>query len=254
MPFERELSAGHSTRYPNDVRVVRLPHVYAPADDSELLTKSVTAVIDRADRRLTALELCAGTGYASLHAARMGVPVTAVDIDRRAIATIRLNARLNNLPVTAIRADIRTMRITQRYDLVFANPPYVPTQSGTHRSNASRAWDAGPDGRAILDPICHRARHLVRPGGTLIIVQSELSGVEATCHHLRTAGFTVAIKESIDIPFGPVLSARVPYLVDAGLISPGKRIERVSTILAAAPAAQGDSSSDERPAIQELNT
>ncbi|MFW0790775.1 HemK2/MTQ2 family protein methyltransferase [Gordonia sp. CPCC 205333] len=253
--FEQVRAVSRWALPPDDVRLVRLPRVYRPAADSMLLAKSVTAAIDRSDTPAEALELCAGTGYVSLLAARMGAIVTAIDVDRRSVATIRLNARLNRLPVTARRADLRTMQTTRRYDLVFANPPYVPTESATRNSDTGLAWNAGPDGRELLDPICHRAHRLVRPGGTLIIVQSDLSKPEITCRQLRADGFAVTIQESIDVPFGPVLSGRLPYLVEAGLIPPGERTERVSAIVATAPAAQDNSgSSDDCPAVQELNT
>lgn len=41
-----------------------------------------------------------------------------------------------------------------------------------------RAWDAGPDGRLVLDPLCRVAPRLLTAGGTLLRVHSEPAGIE----------------------------------------------------------------------------
>ncbi len=61
----------------------------------------------------------------------------------------------------------------------------------TARVNAAlpaRAWDAGPDGRQLLDPLCARTFDLLAPDGVLLMVHSELCGVDTTLRQLRDNG------------------------------------------------------------------
>ena len=73
------------------------------------------------------------------------------------------------------------------YDLIVCNPPYVPddpsgegVQLPSHLGPA-RAWDAGYDGRLVLDPLCEAASELLADRGTLLIVQSEFAGPSDHC-------------------------------------------------------------------------
>jgi release factor glutamine methyltransferase len=58
----------------------------------------------------------------------------------------------------------------ERFDLIVANPPYVPAATDELPVNgAERAWDAGRDGRALIDRICATAPAHLRAGGSLLL-------------------------------------------------------------------------------------
>ncbi|MFC7616541.1 methyltransferase [Actinokineospora soli] len=64
----------------------------------------------------------------ALTASRAGArTVTAVDITRRAVLTARLNTWLHRARITVHHGDALTVAAGTRYDIVLANPPYVPT-------------------------------------------------------------------------------------------------------------------------------
>ncbi|MFD6468931.1 methyltransferase [Streptomyces goshikiensis] len=105
-----------------------------------------------------------GTGALALQAARRGARVTAIDVSWRAVASARLNAVRRRLPVRVIHGDVAAAVVGTRFDLVISNPPYVPAPgAGLPVRGPERAWDAGPDGRAVIDRICTRAPNLLRP-------------------------------------------------------------------------------------------
>jgi len=79
-----------------------------------------------------------------------------------------------------------------------------------------RAWDAGRDGRALLDRICAEAPDYLRPGGVLLVVTSSLLGIEATEEALRAGGLEVDVAARERGPLGPLMAARRA----AGLIPP----------------------------------
>ena len=107
--------------------------------------------------------------------------------------------------------------------------PVFPPPGPTH------AWDAGVDGRAVLDPLCAHAPGVLAPGGTLLLVHSEFAGEEASIAALRGGGLDAEVIGERMVPFGPVLSARARWLEGCGLLDRGRRVERLVAIAATAP-------------------
>jgi release factor glutamine methyltransferase len=210
-------------------RLLRLPGVYRPQEDTALLAAAIDDLVVPPGAR--ALDLCTGTGAQAITLARRGATsVTAVDLSRRALASAWFNALVRRASVRPCRGDLTTALGVGPFDVVVANPPYVPSPAPTVR--ATRGWDAGPDGRTVLDPLCAAAGTLLRPGGTLLLVQSTMSGVDASLELLAAQGLRTSIARRAHIPFGPVLSGRTEFLEAAGLIEPGQRTEELVVLRA----------------------
>lgn len=208
--------------------LLRAPGVYRPQEDSRLLAEAMLAAPPPARGRV--LDIGTGTGMVALHAARAGAgEVVALDVSRRALVTAWLNARLHLLPVRTYRADVRRAPALGRFDLVLANPPYVPWPGAGRRC---RSWDAGADGRAMLDPLCAAAPRLLAPHGFLLLVQSTLAGEGRTEDRLRGFGLKASVVARRRLPFGTVLRGRTGYLERNGLIEPGAREEELVVIRA----------------------
>ena len=77
-------------------------------------------------------------------------------------------------------------------------------------SDPHGAWDAGYDGRRVLDPLCEAAGELLADRGTLLIVQSEFAGPRQTIATLASSGLDAEVIAWQWIPFDPVLSSRAP--------------------------------------------
>ena len=218
------------------MRIVVPPGVFRPRSDTWLLAELI-----RADARIpgsSVLDVCTGSGALAVAAALGGArEVTAVDVSRRAVLAAWLNARLNGVRVRALRGDLFTPVKDRPFDAIVSNPPYLPA-SGEElpRSGPARAWDAGRDGRALLDRIVAGAPSLLRPGGLVLLIQSSLSGVDATLERLRAAGLERAeIVARRRGPLGPLLSARAAELERRGLLRPGEREEELVAIRAVQP-------------------
>jgi release factor glutamine methyltransferase len=214
------------------MRLLRLPGVYRPQSDTWLLTRALQEARVRPGAR--ALDLCTGTGAVAVAAARLGArEVEAVDTSRRAVWSTRLNGWLRRVPVHARRGDVLTESGLPRFDLVLANPPYVPCRPGSGgRGRAARAWDAGPDGRRFVDLLCGVAPSLLAKRGTMLIVHSSLCGIDRTLAALRDSALKASIVARNVELFGPVLRSRTGYLEEAGLIEPGQRHEELVVIRA----------------------
>lgn len=152
---------------PSPHSLVVLPGVYQPQADTRLLAEALA--LEDLGARPDLLEIGTGTGALALHAAHRGARVTAVDVSWSAVATARLNARKLRLPLNVLHGDFEACTAGRSYDFVVSNPPYVPAPGSRLPSHGpERAWDAGPDGRAVIDRICAAAPDLLRSGGILL--------------------------------------------------------------------------------------
>ncbi|WP_024793944.1 HemK2/MTQ2 family protein methyltransferase [Tomitella biformata] len=205
--------------------LLRLPGVYPPQQDTWLLADVLADEKLGSGTRL--LDLCTGTGALSVRAADCGAGhVTAIDISRRALATAWVNSRLHGHRVRVLRGDLTAPVRDELFDVVVSNPPYVPAHGDTLPTRGSaRAWDAGTDGRLLLDQICVQAPEVLATGGVLLLAQSALNGVAKTWSMLEEQGLSVEVAAQVDIPFGRVLSARAELFEARGLIRPGERTE-----------------------------
>ncbi|MFJ4199838.1 HemK2/MTQ2 family protein methyltransferase [Streptomyces sviceus] len=211
-----------------------LPGVYGPQEDTALLAGALSE--EPLPPGADVLDVGTGTGALALQAARRGSRVTAVDVSWRAVCTARANAWLTGASVRVRRGNLFHPVRDQSFDLILTNPPYVPapTGVGTPRGRA-RAWDAGHDGRFVLDRVCREAPALLRPGGVLLIVHSELSDSGRTVGHLREAGLKAAVTRRHRIAFGPVLRTRKDWLRERGLLAAADEKEELVVVRAELP-------------------
>jgi len=97
------------------------------------------------------------------------------------------------------------------------------------------AWNAGPDGRLVLDPLCESASKLLCDRGSLLLVHSAIAGVQQSLDRLKWAGLEAEVIASKWIPFGPVMLARANWLEETGRIPRGHREEELVVIRADKP-------------------
>lgn len=121
------------------------------------------------------LELCSGAGHIGLLTALLAHrDAVLVDLSEAACRFAELNAvavRERGMTVTVRRGAMDDMLDEgERFPLVLADPPYIPTpQTGRFPDDPLTAIDGGPDG-LDLARACMRvaARHL-SPGGALVL-------------------------------------------------------------------------------------
>jgi release factor glutamine methyltransferase len=214
--------------------------VYRPQEDSRMLVGAMhhTALIP--GRRI--LDLCTGSGFVAIAAAEMGcVSVTAFDICPRAVRCSRGNADLAGVEVDVREGPWTGAFGCAPFDVVVANPPYVPTPPGEDSqvicssAGPSWAWNAGSDGRLVLDPLCASASNLLREGGSLLLVHSAIAGVQRSLDCLKSTGMDANVIAAKWIPFGPVMSARATWLEEVGRLPRGRREEQLVVIRADKP-------------------
>jgi release factor glutamine methyltransferase len=226
--------------YPAPCDSLDIGGVYPPQHDSQLLIDALEKTELAQGRRV--LDLCTGSGVVAIAAAEFGAAsVAAFDICPHAVRCSRGNAVHAGVIIDVLEGSYSGALDYAPFDVIVSNPPYVPTPPAGDTevipmtAGPARAWNAGADGRMVLDPLCESAAGLLAPGGSMLLVQSTLSGVESSLNALRATGLEAEVIASQLVPFGPVLSARAGWLEATGRIQKRCRTEELVVIRADKP-------------------
>lgn len=117
----------------------------------------------------------AGSGVLGLMALRLGAAhVDFLDVTSRAVEFQRANAARNGFSPQSYgicQESIERFEAEQPYDLVLANPPFVPTPPGIDGTLTSAA---GPEGNALVDVLLQKLERLLRPEGEALFYVMQL--------------------------------------------------------------------------------
>ncbi|MFK8015538.1 MAG: 50S ribosomal protein L3 N(5)-glutamine methyltransferase [Gammaproteobacteria bacterium] len=126
------------------------------------------------------LDMCTGSGCIAIACAAWldDVSVDAVDLDAGALAVARANVAQHQMQhqVRVLESDLYAALDGQRYDLIVANPPYVPSSSmaklpAEYAHEPSFALLAADDGLQLVATLLRDAhRHLTDDGVLLMEV------------------------------------------------------------------------------------
>jgi release factor glutamine methyltransferase len=168
-----------------------LDGVYAPAEDSFLLAENLT--VKEGD---VVLDMGTGCGLLAVLAAGKAAKVVATDINPQAIRCTRQNAVLNN-----VKNQIETRQgglfepigKSEKFDLIFFNAPYLPSEKWEEEDIVSRAWAGGETGRKVIDCFILQVPAFLRASGRVLLVQSSLSDVEPSLRMFSELGFVARV-------------------------------------------------------------
>jgi release factor glutamine methyltransferase len=169
------------------------------------------------------LEIGAGLGLTAVLAAREGARVVATDVVPAAVAAMRQNALLNGAAVDVRLGDCYAPVAGERFDLICANPPQMPTPPGRERDDPVAAADnGGVDGWKVLDRIIAGAPEHLRPGGRLCFTIFGFLGLEAAFAKVTAAGLTPSVVATEVQPFPRLGYERIEHIrsLDAGATLP----------------------------------
>ena len=161
------------------------PQVYEPAKDTFLLAENLA--VGEGD---TALDVGTGTGLIALLMARKARFVLGVDINPLAVELARENARLNGIRNVEFRLSDLFERVDGKFDVITFNAPYLP---GEPEEPIDLALVGGKTGREVLDRFIKEVPDYLKPGGTVQIVQSSITGIEETLKRLEKVGLTARV-------------------------------------------------------------
>lgn len=185
------------------------PGVYEPAEDTFLLADNLD--VHPGEK---VLELGTGCGLLAILAAKARGRVVATDINPIALECARTNAAVHEVldRIDFRLGDLFEPVVDERFDLVIFNPPYLPVQpEEALNTMLDRAWEAGSEGRDVIDRFLSKLpNHLVSKGRALF-VQSSLSNAAKTLRALRVRGFQVGVIDR-KLPFEELFLFKVKLM------------------------------------------
>jgi len=172
--------------------------VLVPRPDTEALVDVALARTSHVSMSMRQLDLCTGSGCVAIAMARQRptAKVLASDVSLDALAVARENAlRLGAYNVGFVESDLFAAFAGKRFDVITANPPYIPTgeiatlQPDVREHEPRLALDGGADGLALVRRIVAEAPEHLVPGGVLAI-EVGAGEAPAAMELFRERGFT----------------------------------------------------------------
>ena len=168
-------------------------NVLIPRQDTETLVEQVLKIVKPG---MKVLDLCTGSGCVLISVLKNAPELTGMgsDISKTALLVAKENAKLHEVDAEWVRSDLFD-NITETFDVVMANPPYIPTgeilslMPEVRDFEPENALDGGADGLDFYRKIAGQVKEYLNPGGYVYMEIGYDQG-EAVSELMRNAGFT----------------------------------------------------------------
>lgn len=168
-------------------------NVLIPRQDTETLVEQVLKIVKPG---MKVLDLCTGSGCVLISVLKNAPELTGMgsDISKTALLVVKKNAKLHEVDAEWVRSDLFD-NITETFDVIMANPPYIPTgeilslMPEVRDFEPENALDGGADGLDFYRKIAGQVKDYLNPGGYVYMEIGYDQG-EAVSELMRNAGFT----------------------------------------------------------------
>lgn len=168
-------------------------NVLIPRQDTETLVEQVLKIVKPG---MKVLDLCTGSGCVLISVLKNAPELTGMgsDISKTALLVAQENAKLHEVDAEWVRSDLFD-NITETFDVIMANPPYIPTgeilslMPEVRDFEPENALDGGADGLDFYRKIAGQVKDYLNPGGYVYMEIGYDQG-EAVSELMRNAGFT----------------------------------------------------------------
>ncbi|MBQ7906640.1 MAG: peptide chain release factor N(5)-glutamine methyltransferase [Clostridia bacterium] len=148
------------------------PACLIPRPDTELLVEKALKILKKGE---DVADFCTGSGCIGITLSlEKDTEVDLVDISADALHMAMKNANHHGAKCNFINSDIRQLSKDKKYDLITANPPYIPTRdidtlSCEVKREPALALDGGADGLDIIDFLITDGLSFLKDGGVMLI-------------------------------------------------------------------------------------
>jgi HemK-related putative methylase len=167
---------------------VVMPSVFNPKvpRTGEFLASQLDARL--VDRDAEVLDMGTGSGVCAVFAARHARRVVAVDVNAEAVRCARINALMNHIEhkIEVRHGDLFVPVVTERFDLILFNPPFL---LGTPQDDRDRAWRSNDVAARFAAGL---GDHL-KPGGFALVLLSSFGDAPVFLEEFRKRGFAVGV-------------------------------------------------------------
>ncbi len=185
------------------------PDVLVPRPETELLVEEALNWLEANPSKRNAVDVGTGSGIIAISLVDRfpDLKMTGIDVSPMALNVATENARYHNLQdrIQWVENDLLS-EIDDRFDLIVANLPYIPTQTLKDLDVANHeprlALDGGPDGLQVINRLLEQSTNRIHPQG-LILLEIEASqdqtAVAAAKKHFPEAKISY-VKDYADLP------------------------------------------------------
>ncbi len=169
------------------------PAVLIPRQDTETLVAEALKIVKPG---MKVMDMCTGSGCILISILKKvpGVEGIGYDISKQALNIAKENAKLNGVVAEFERSDLFEA-VTDTYDVIVSNPPYIPTEAiatlmpEVAQFEPFEALDGKEDGLYFYRKIVKECKKYLNIGGTILFEIGHDQG-EAVSEMLTYAGFT----------------------------------------------------------------
>lgn len=134
------------------------------------------------------LEVGTGSGVISITLKKYfpGATITATDVSAEALELAEDNAKRLKVDVDFLESDLFAAVPQEKFDLIVANLPYVPSGKLAFVADQILDWeplvaiDAGEDGLKYIQPLIEQAEQFLKPGGLMALEMWHTHGPDIT--------------------------------------------------------------------------
>lgn len=146
-------------------------NVLSPRQETELLVENVLKTAKEDD---DILDLCTGSGAIAVAIKKnKNAKVFASDISAKALKIAKFNAKNNNTEINFIKSNLFS-NISQKFDIIVSNPPYIKTKDiktldeEVQKFDPILALDGGDDGLDFYKKIIKNAPKYLKQNGKIM--------------------------------------------------------------------------------------
>jgi len=195
-------------KFNSEELILEVPdQVYYPREDSELIAKVLREEHIK-DKKV--LDMGCGSGLLAIISAKMGADVTACDINPIAVEIAKKNCERNSMTIRFILSNLFS-NITDSFDLLIFNPPYLPENEEDLYSEDKITYAGGPTGRKLITEFIEHAKEHLNKDGKILTLISTLTSEERIVELFHEAGLKTKILGRSKIPWEEliVIEARI---------------------------------------------
>lgn len=147
-------------------------NVLAPRCDTECVVECVLRNIKAGD---SVLDLCTGSGCIGIMLAKnVDINLTMSDYSDKALNIANKNLQYHKITAKLVKSNMFD-DLSEKYDLIVSNPPYIETESiktldvSVREFDPLMALDGGVDGLDFYRIICDEFENYLKPNGVLVL-------------------------------------------------------------------------------------
>ncbi|HIM82845.1 MAG TPA: methyltransferase domain-containing protein [Nitrososphaerales archaeon] len=164
--------------------------IYQPSDDSDLLCESILTFKNK-----NVLEIGIGSGIILRTLSNQNNTVIGIDINPESLSFVSSSLEKLNLAdnVDLVLGDGPSMFVSQTFDLIVFNPPYLPRDAYTDTTT-----DGGNTGLEITDNWIKLSLSLIKKSGKILFLQSNLTPIHEYIDFLsKSASVNIVAKKKL---------------------------------------------------------